>query len=206
MKRTLLITGLVIVIGGVVVWLRLAPTSDNPTVPEVARAASPAPMPASLPNTSPRSGVKTAEAPAAAASVPALEAPVPPKSAVSGATGSSAVVAKQSAGNPTKEIADPLARAALSFVGADPEAEAYWYGAINDPKLSANERKDLIEDLNEDGLSDPRRPGPEDLPLILSRLALIEEAAPYAMDEVNADAFQEAYKDLVNLAARLAQR
>ena len=71
---------------------------------------------------------------------------------------------------------------------------------------SANERKDLIEDLNEDGLSDPRRPGPEDLPLILSRMMLIEEAAPYAMDQVNADAFQEAYKDLMNMAARLTQR
>ena len=112
----------------------------------------------------------------------------------------------QPARSPKKEIADPIARAALGWVGADPEAEAYWYGAINDPQLSANERKDLIEDLNEDGLSDPRRPGPEDLPLILSRMMLIEEAAPYAMDQVNADAFQEAYKDLMNMAARLTQR
>jgi len=53
--------------------------------------------------------------------------------------------------------------------------------------------------LNEDGLSDPDHPGPEDLPLILSRLRLIEEMAPYAMDEVNADAFAEAYKDLLNM-------
>jgi hypothetical protein len=79
-------------------------------------------------------------------------------------------------------------------------AEAYWVQAINDPSLSAQEREDLIEDLNEDGLSDPKRPGPEDLPLILSRLELIELLAPQAMDEVNADAFMEAYKDLVNLA------
>jgi len=28
---------------------------------------------------------------------------------------------------------------------------------------------------------------------------LIEELWPYAMDQVNADAFREAYKDLVNL-------
>jgi hypothetical protein len=79
-------------------------------------------------------------------------------------------------------------------------AEAYWYSAINDPNLPAHERQDLIEDLNEDGLSDPRHPAPEDLPLILSRLRLIEETGPDAMDEVNAAAFQEAYKDLVNLA------
>jgi hypothetical protein len=86
---------------------------------------------------------------------------------------------------------------ALSFVGADPEAEAYWVAAINDPSLSADERQNLIEDLNEDGLSDPKHPGPEDLPLIVSRLQLIEELAPNAMDQVNLDAFQEAHKDLV---------
>jgi len=79
---------------------------------------------------------------------------------------------------------------ALSFVGAEPEAEAYWYAAINDPSLSPQERQDLIEDLNEDGLSDPKHPAPEDLPVILSRIRLIGLAAPYAMDQVNADAFQ----------------
>jgi hypothetical protein len=94
---------------------------------------------------------------------------------------------------------DPLARLALSLVGADSEADAYWYAAINDPGLSAQERQDLIEDLNEDGLSDPRRPSANDLPLIMSRLLLLEELAPYAMDQVNAEAFAEAYKDLVGL-------
>ncbi|MEI7731177.1 MAG: hypothetical protein WCO56_16505 [Verrucomicrobiota bacterium] len=69
--------------------------------------------------------------------------------------------------------------------------------------LSANERKDLIEDLNEDGLSDPKHPGPQDLPLILSRLALIETVAPNAMDDINAAAFAEAYKDLANMANQL---
>ena len=111
-----------------------------------------------------------------------------------------------SAGGSSKkqeEVADPLARVALSFVGADPLAEAYWYAAINDPSLSAHERQDLIEDLNEDGLSDPQRPGLEDLPLILSRLALIEQVALDAMDKVNADAFAEAYKDLSNMAGGL---
>ncbi len=97
-------------------------------------------------------------------------------------------------------IQDLMARAALSFVGADPEAELYWYEAINDPSLGAQERQDLIEDLNEDGLSDPHNPTADDLPLILSRIQLIEEVVWDAMDEVNADAFLEAYKDLVNLA------
>ena len=98
-------------------------------------------------------------------------------------------------------IQDPDARAALSLVGADPAAEQYWTTAINDPNLPANERKDLIEDLNEDGLSDPKHPGSQDLLLILSRIQLIEQLAPASMDQVNADAFHEAYKDLVNLAS-----
>ena len=97
-------------------------------------------------------------------------------------------------------IQDPMARAALSYVGADPEAELYWYQAINDPSLGPQERQDLIEDLNEDGLSDPHNPTADDLPLILSRIQIIEEVVWDAMDEVNADAFLEAYKDLVNLA------
>lgn len=98
-------------------------------------------------------------------------------------------------------LQDPEARLALSFVGVDPMAEQYWMAAINDPDLPAEERKDLIEDLNEDGLSDPKHPGPEDLPLIVSRLRLIETLAPEAMDPVNAGAFAEAYRDLSNLLA-----
>jgi hypothetical protein len=97
------------------------------------------------------------------------------------------------------QLQDPMARIALSAVGANADAEKYWYSAINDPSLPAHERQDLIEDLNETGLIDPRHPTPEDLPLIVNRLALIEQLAPQAMDEVNLAAFQEAYKDLVNL-------
>lgn len=99
------------------------------------------------------------------------------------------------------ELLDPVARVALAFVGADPVAEAYWYLAINDPELPPGERQDLIEDLNEDGLSDPKHPTLDDLPLIASRLAIIDSIGSEAMDRANADAFQEAYKDLVNLAA-----
>jgi hypothetical protein len=100
-----------------------------------------------------------------------------------------------------KPLMDPFARIALTFVGADPDAEDYWFAAINDLSLPANERQDLIEDLNEEGLSDPKHPTIEDLPLIFNRLALIETIGPDAADEVNAAAFDEAYKDLLNLAA-----
>jgi hypothetical protein len=105
-----------------------------------------------------------------------------------------------------KEWEDPVAREALSLVGADPEAEEIWVEAINNPDLSAKERQDLIEDLNEDGFPDPKNLTFDDLPLILNRLAIIEEYAPNAMDDVNAAAFMEAYKDLINMATRLTQR
>jgi hypothetical protein len=97
------------------------------------------------------------------------------------------------------EVQDPMARVALSFVGSDPQAESYWMGAINDSSLPAEERKDLIEDLNEDGLSDPHHPTAQDMPLIMRRIQLIEQLVPYAMDSVNRDAFAEAHKDLVGL-------
>jgi hypothetical protein len=103
-------------------------------------------------------------------------------------------------------VRDPLAREALSLVGTDAEAERYWIAAINDPTLSARERRNLIEDLNEDGLADKEHLGVNDLPLIISRLMLIEELAPHAMDEVNAEAFAEAYKDLAEMYHRVMRQ
>ncbi len=96
-------------------------------------------------------------------------------------------------------VQDPDARLALSGVGADPEAEAYWSQAINNPNLPAEERKDLIEDLNEDGLSDPKHPSDADKVIIANRIQLIEEMTPSAMDPVNVTAFGEAEGDLLNL-------
>jgi hypothetical protein len=94
-------------------------------------------------------------------------------------------------------LQDPVARLALALVGADPSAEAYWFDAINDSDLPAGERQDLIEDLNEEGLTDPKHPSPEDLPVIWSRLQILESMEP--MDKANADAMAEAHKDLLNL-------
>ena len=92
---------------------------------------------------------------------------------------------------------------ALAFVGLDPQAEMLWAQAINEAERPAKERQDLIEDLNEEGFADPRRPTYDELPLIANRLALIEELAGDAMDDVNAAAFAEAYRDLVNMYLRI---
>jgi hypothetical protein len=100
---------------------------------------------------------------------------------------------------PRRELQDPLARVALSFVGADADAEAYWLQAIYDPNLPDQEREDLMEDLNEDGLSDPRHPGPQDYPLIMNRIRLIDQIVPNA-DQFMLPHLWEAYKDLWNLS------
>ena len=104
---------------------------------------------------------------------------------------------------PEPLIPEPLARLALSFVGVDSGAEWVWILAINDPNLPPRDRQNLIEDLNEDGFPDKKNITEDDLPLIVNRIELIEQLAPDAIDDVNAAAFAEAYKDLLNMYARL---
>jgi hypothetical protein len=150
---------------------------------------------------SPAAAPATASAPSSPA--PQSAPPTEPLKAAANSPGG-ASGASQAGGAGKEPLQDPLAREALAFVGADPFAEEYWFAAINDPSLPAQERQDLIEDLNEDGLSDPKHPGPQDLPLIMNRLLLIEKVAPTAPDQVNADALEEAYKDLQQLARMAA--
>jgi hypothetical protein len=104
-----------------------------------------------------------------------------------------------------KNVPAHVAREALKLVGTDPVAETIWIDAINNPALPAADRKNLIEDLNEAGFADPKNPAETELPLIQHRIALIEKLAPTPMDDVNAAAFAEAYKDLKAMAARLTQ-
>ena len=98
---------------------------------------------------------------------------------------------------------EPLARLALAYVGADARANEFYQQAINDPILTRSHRSNLIEDLNEDGFADPRNLTANDLPLIQNRISLIEQLAPEAMDEINAAAFKEAYKDLLNMREKV---
>jgi hypothetical protein len=98
---------------------------------------------------------------------------------------------------------EPLARVALTYAGANPQADQFYQAAINDATIPAKQRKNLIEDLNEAGFADPSHLTDADLPLIQKRIGLIEQLAPSALDKVNAAAFQEAYKDLINMRASL---
>ena len=90
-------------------------------------------------------------------------------------------------------------------MGVDPTAELVWLEAINNPALPKQERQDLIEDLNEDGLSNKKVPGVTDLPLIRARIGLIDRLIPESMDKTNADALAEARKDLINMQAKLSR-
>jgi hypothetical protein len=96
-----------------------------------------------------------------------------------------------------KVVQDPLARDALGLVGIDPDAEQYWLAALTDANLPKSERQDLVDDLNEQGLPDPKHPTPEDLPVLLARLSMIEELAA---ENIGPDLeLKEPYDDLVNL-------
>jgi hypothetical protein len=111
----------------------------------------------------------------------------------------------QSSNNEEAAAKERRGREALALIGHDPAADEVWIEVINDPSVSANARSNLIEDLNEDGLQ-YRNLTLNDLPVIQYRIDLIEDLRPSAMDKTNADAFDEAHKDLVNMANRLTGR
>ena len=162
------------------------------TAPVLAPAPESAPVAETAPEPAPLPGPEKIKRPAKQKMIFTLGASVAP-------------IDNMPLGNDKAPLVDPTAREALSLVGADPDAENYWLAAINDPNLPDEERQDLIEDLNQEGLSDPQNPTLDDLPLIVSRLALIEEVGADAMDQTNAEAFEEAYKDLLELAAVASQ-
>src|SRR6185503_7131314 len=70
---------------------------------------------------------------------------------------------------------EPFARVALNYVGADAQANEFYLRAINDMTLTPSDRKNLIEDLNQDGFPDTKNLSARDLPLIQNRLTLIEQ-------------------------------
>jgi hypothetical protein len=114
---------------------------------------------------------------------------------------------RQTEPDPTNEpvISVALARQALAWVGANADANAVWQQAIDDPTLPADSRKKLIEGLATEGFADPKNPTAPELPLIVSRLALIEQLAPDAIDDSNSAAFDSAYDNLLAMYDQLSQ-
>jgi hypothetical protein len=102
-----------------------------------------------------------------------------------------------------KGLAKTLARESLKFVGVEKDATAFWAQTVDDPGQPAEVRRNLIEDLNEDGFADPKHITAEDLPLIEMRLQLIARMSNSPIDDVNAAALAEAEKDLTNMLVKL---
>ncbi|MGC3961216.1 MAG: hypothetical protein QM813_25790 [Verrucomicrobiota bacterium] len=94
---------------------------------------------------------------------------------------------------------EPLARVALAYVGANDQAIELYHAAVLDSSLQPDQKRELVEDLNQDGLSNRKTPTPEDLKIIANRYALTQ--AYLQQDYVQNDktlnaAFHEANKDL----------
>ncbi len=97
---------------------------------------------------------------------------------------------------------EPLARLALAYVGTDLQAAELFHTAALDPSLTPDQRRNLIEDLNQDGLINRKIPTPEDLPIVAQRYALTQAylTKDYVLnDQLLSAAFREADKDLRNL-------
>jgi len=111
-------------------------------------------------------------------------------------------------------VADPdskeaLGRVALNFVGANDQALDLYHKAALDPQLKPDQRRQLVEDLNQDGLSNARNPTPEDLKIIANRYALTQtylQQDYVKNDKVLNAAFLEANKDLANMLQRAAPK
>ena len=102
---------------------------------------------------------------------------------------------------------EALGRVGMTYVGSandqvNDRALQIFHQAINDPTLLPKQRRNLIEDLNEAGLSNPRSPTPDDLNIIAKRNAIIRayQQEPYVQnDPVASSAFHEAGKDTTEL-------
>jgi len=109
-----------------------------------------------------------------------------------------------------KRIADAdsreaLGRVALNYVGANDAALELFHQAALDPQLKPDQRRNLVEDLNQEGFSNRRNPTPEDLKIIASRYQLTQtylQQDYVKNDKTLLAAFQEANKDLARMLER----
>lgn len=102
---------------------------------------------------------------------------------------------------------EPSARVALAYVGANDQALELYHTAVLDPALKPDQRRELVEDLNTDGLSNKKNSSAADLEIIAKRYELTQ--AYLQQDYVQNDkvlnaAFREADKDLRNLLQKAA--
>jgi hypothetical protein len=103
---------------------------------------------------------------------------------------------------------EAIGRVGLTYVGSannqvNDQAIQLFHAAISDPTLTPDQRRNLIEDLNQDGLSNRRNPTPDDKKIIFNRYELAQTylQQPYVQnDPVATAAFKEALKDLAQMS------
>ena len=81
-----------------------------------------------------------------------------------------------------------------------------WSAAIKDQNLSADSRRELIEDLNQDGFDNLKNFSAKDVQLIQNRLALIKNSRDTSDPKIITEAFNEAEKDLKDMLTKATQR
>jgi hypothetical protein len=102
---------------------------------------------------------------------------------------------------------ESLARLALAYVGANDQAIELFHEAVLDTTLKPDQTRNLIEDLNQDGLSNRKNLSPADLGIIAKRYALTQAylQQDYVINNKTLNAaFREADKDLANMLQRAA--
>ncbi|MBI5802642.1 MAG: hypothetical protein HZA92_18205 [Verrucomicrobia bacterium] len=100
---------------------------------------------------------------------------------------------------------EPLVRSALAFVGANDQALQVFGQAVRDPALQGEPIRNLVEDLNQDGIRNEKQPTPEDLKLIANRYALTQRYLQQDFvlnNKALLEGFREADKDLRNMLQR----
>jgi len=186
MKRTELVLGLLIVISGLGLFVLTRRTADE-TAPVQSQRAAPTATASEVPLPSITFAQDAPRTNASARPNRRAQAPLPQAQ-------------NNQPANSGNDLEDPDARDALALVGVDAAADVYWLDAIFDPTLPDNERADLMEDLNEVGFDDPKNLTADDLPMILSRLELIDAILP-SVDPFMSPHLLEAQKDLSKMLA-----
>ncbi|EEF61649.1 hypothetical protein [Pedosphaera parvula] len=102
---------------------------------------------------------------------------------------------------------ETLARIGLYYAGDNPQANQLFDAAVHNESLSVDARRNFIEDLNQDGISNQKNPTPEDQKIIEARIKLIQSY--YDNGGMNQPilngALNEAMKDLQGLLQKMAQ-
>ncbi len=88
-----------------------------------------------------------------------------------------------------------LAQVALDTAGTDPMADRFFYAAMGDTSLPADNRRNLAEDFADHG-TNPKNPSAQDVQVMQKRLALLEQLRAETTEPLVIAGINEAQKDL----------